>query len=128
MARTILICDDERGIVDLFREVLEEEHYRVLTAHDGREGLRRVREARPDLVLSNVQMPHMDGTEMARAIRADPALDTMPIVLMSGAATRAEGVPCDAFFQKPFRVDDLLAEIARLLDAAQEARHLAPSP
>jgi DNA-binding response OmpR family regulator len=115
---TILVCDDEQGIVSLFAEVLSDEGYRVLTANDGIEGLQRVREERPDLVISNVQMVKMDGTDMARAIRADSAFDGMPIILMSGAATSMNDAACDAFLAKPFQIDTLLATVARLLDGA----------
>jgi CheY-like chemotaxis protein len=118
MQHTILVCDDEEGIVSLFAGVLDEEGYRILTASDGTEGLRRVREEHPDLVLSNVQMAEMDGTEMARKIRADPSFDGMPIILMSGAATSMNDAPCDAFLEKPFQIDTLLATVARLLDNA----------
>jgi CheY-like chemotaxis protein len=116
MQQTILICDDEEGIRTLFGGVLEEEGYRVLTATDGEEGLRLVREAHPDLVFSNVQMPNLDGVDMARTIRADASWDDMPIILMSGAATNMNDAPCDAFLEKPFQIDTLIETVTRLLD------------
>ena len=118
MRKTILIVEDEQGIALLFRDLLEDEGYAVLIAADGEEGLRRVYDAHPDLVLSNVQMPHLSGADLARAIRADPALDAMPLILMSAGAAIRSDAPCDGFVEKPFQLDTLVATVARLLDQA----------
>jgi DNA-binding response OmpR family regulator len=71
MQNTILIVEDEQGLRTLLTDVCEGEGYRVRTASDGEGALRHVRDARPDLVLSIVQMPKLDGLAMARALRAD---------------------------------------------------------
>lgn len=125
MHGTILIVEDERGIVALLEEVLAEEGYRVLTTRDGAEGLRRVRDEHPDLVVSNVQMPTLSGAAMARAIRADATLDGMPILLMSGAAASRGDAPYDGFLEKPFQIDTLIATITRLLDRARRQERTA---
>ena len=120
MRKTILILDDEQGLRAFCAEVLAGEGYRILLGKDGEEGLRLVRTARPDLVLSNVQMPKLDGVALTRTLRADAALDGMPIILMSGAATNMNDAPCDAYFEKPFQIDTLIATVARLLNEARE--------
>jgi DNA-binding response OmpR family regulator len=119
MQQTILILEDEQGIRELFRDVLEEAGYRVIVGKDGEEGLRLVRDERPDLVVSNVRMPKLDGVRTTRAIRADASLDGMPIILMSGAATSMNHAPSDAFLEKPFQLDTLIETVARLLDGVR---------
>jgi len=119
MRQTVLLVEDEPGIAGLLRDVLEDEGYAVLVATDGVTGLRRVRTERPDLLLSNIQMPQMSGADMVRAIRAESAFDGMPIILMSAAAALGEGVPSDGFFEKPFQLDTLIATVARLLGLAR---------
>ncbi len=119
MRKTVLLVEDEPDIAGLLRDVLENEGYAVLVATDGVDGLRCVRTKRPDLLLSNIQMPQMSGAEMVRAIRAESAFDGMPIILMSAAAALGEGVPSDGFFEKPFQLDTLIATVARLLGLAR---------
>ncbi len=123
MRQTVLLVEDEPGIAGLLRDVLEDQGDAVLVATDGVTGLRRVRTEHPDLLLSNIQMPQMSGAEMVRAIRAESAFDSMPIILMSAAATLGEGVPSDGFFEKPFPLDALIATVARLLDLARAPVH-----
>ena len=103
----ILVVDDERGTVALMREMLEHAGFRVEHAYDGLEALARARELRPAMVLSDVMMPGLDGRDLCRELRADPALGEMVVVLHSSmdeheVAWRAVGA--DAFLQKPFRI------------------------
>lgn len=123
MPRLLLVVEDEPSIAELVRLILEEAGYRVAVAGDGRAALRRLAEARYDLVLSDVMMPFLDGAELATAMRADPALRDIPLILMSAVhrhpaltATHA------AFLPKPFEYEQLVATVARLLgpDAGEE--------
>ena len=119
---TILVVEDEASITELLRLVLEDEGYRVVAAADGREGLARLAEERPHLVLSDVMMPAMDGRDLARAMYADRAYRRIPLVLMSAAGEAIVGdAPCAAFLSKPFDLDQLLTTIGRLLGAADSA-------
>ena len=112
----ILVVDDELTLAELLRDVLEDEGHRVVTATDGREALACLAEDRPDLVLSDVMMPHLDGRELARALHADPSWQVIPLVLMSAAgATALNDVPYAAFIGKPFDLDVLLTTVTRLL-------------
>jgi CheY-like chemotaxis protein len=114
MERSILIVDDDHASAVLLAELLDEEGYRVRCAGDGQAALREVAQAPPDLVLSDVMMPKMDGVTLAKQLRARGW--TMPVVLMSAevAAVDLPGVP---FLLKPLDLDDLLGTIARIVAA-----------
>lgn len=113
---TILVVDDETFITDLLRDLLEEDGYRVCVAHNGREALRIARAERPDLVLSDVMMPVMDGTQLLEALGDDPVTAATRVILMSAVrpthATRTRPV---AFVGKPFAIAHLLALVARAI-------------
>ena len=118
MKRSILIVDDEFGLPEMLRDVLDELGYEPLVARNGRLGLEMVRTGRIDLVLTDLMMPIMDGIELARAMRSDPAFRHIPIVLMTSLP---EAVPTDAglynaVLRKPFAQDLLLTIIELQLD------------
>ncbi len=122
--KTILIVDDEFGIVDALSILLEDEGYRVASASDGREGLARVKDKKPDLIVMDVMMPMMNGIEMLRALRADGANDAIHVIMMSAApepkeasAARAAG-QLSAFLRKPFPLKNLRECIHRLIGPA----------
>ena len=110
--KTILIIEDEWSIARLLTDLLEEEGYRVLVATDGAGGLRVIGNARPDMVLSNIMLPGLDGRDVARAVRTDPALRHIPVVLMSAGAEAGPSGLYTRFVKKPFN----LATILELVD------------
>lgn len=113
---TVLVVEDEVPIAELLREVLGDEGYRVVVARDGREGLRLVGQLRPDAVLSDVMLPHLDGRALARAMQRDVAYRHIPIILMTAASrSTVRDVPHAAFIAKPFPFDVLLDTVARVL-------------
>ncbi|WP_207483291.1 response regulator [Arenibaculum pallidiluteum] len=116
--RTVLLVEDEFGIADVLARVLEDEGYRVVTAGNGRRGLERLAESKPDLVVLDFMMPVTDGAAMGRAMRADPAYAGIPIIMMSAvseATVRARFDGYTAFIRKPFLVPRFLDLIARTL-------------
>lgn len=109
--KTVLVIDDEFAIAELLEAVLAEHGYRVVTAANGRQGLDRLAELRPDLVLVDFMMPILDGPGMVRAMREDPTLRSVPIIVMSAVAEAAARDRLDgyaAFVQKPFRIARIL--------------------
>jgi CheY-like chemotaxis protein len=114
----VLIVDDEYGLLDALAMVLSEEGYEVATALNGREGLARVHEVRPDIILLDYMMPIVNGPEMLRQLRDDPATTNIPVIMMSAVATAAVRQQCraDAFLRKPFELLTALDAIARLVD------------
>jgi two-component system cell cycle response regulator DivK len=116
----ILVVEDNLQNLRLARLVLERERHTVLEAMDGESGLLLAREARPDLVLMDVQMPGMDGLTVVRMLRADPATAGLKVLALTALAMMgdAEGVlaaGCDAYLAKPFQYRELIDTVKRLL-------------
>lgn len=116
----ILVVDDEPAIVRLMEYVLDRQGYIVRTAADGEEALRVVGEFRPELVVLDVMMPRKDGYTVAEAIRADPDLGGVPIIMLSARAQDTDveqGLAAGAnhYLTKPFEPDGLLETVARCL-------------
>ena len=118
--QTILVVDDDPVILDLLTVNFELEGYTVLRAADGEEALRRVREERPQLVLTDIMMPRVSGLDVLAAVKADPATASTPVVLLSAKALAPDvragyDAGADDYVTKPFEPDDLLERVARLL-------------
>ena len=113
----ILIVEDERAIADLIEGLLEDEGYTVTTAVNGREGLARVAEERPDVVLTDVMMPIMDGITMCGMLQAEPAFQAIPIILMT-VGRDLDTTQCHyaVLVRKPFGLDVLLDTIAQVVE------------
>lgn len=122
MTQTILVVDDEVDIAASLQERLTMEGYHVLTASDGRKGLRAYHEQRVDLVITDVLMPELDGLEVVRTLRR---LDTaIPIIAMSGGGDRdldflieATEFGATRTLSKPFRLEELVLMVHDLLDS-----------
>ncbi|MCW5734889.1 MAG: response regulator [Enhydrobacter sp.] len=113
----VLVVDDEFGIVKLLEEVLTDEGHRVLIATNGRQALERAAKEKPALVVTDFMMPVMDGAALVRAMRADPQLADVPVVMMSSIpevtlAERALGYT--AFVRKPFSIFAVVDLVAKL--------------
>jgi CheY-like chemotaxis protein len=113
----ILIVDDEVDVTAIFSLLLAMHGYEVTCAANGEEGLASAREAPPDLVLTDLMMPVMDGIGLARALRDAPGTATIPIVLMSGAPGKAGAseVRFDAILSKPVLFERVLDTIRQFL-------------
>jgi CheY-like chemotaxis protein len=116
MSPMILVVEDELAIATMIEEILEDEGYRVRTASNGQEGWQQVAEAAPDLVLSDVMMPVMDGLTLCRQLHTAAATRHIPVILMSAArGVDVDGSPHVAFVPKPFPITLLLDTIAQVL-------------
>jgi CheY-like chemotaxis protein len=116
--KTILVVDDESPNAEVLSFILEEEGYRVVCAVNGQQGLERVAEESPDLILLDYMMPVMDGATMGRALRATPQGRAVKLVMnssMTESALRAHFTDYDAFLRKPYDIDAALKTIRRLL-------------
>lgn len=116
----VLLVDDTRTLLSLIQVYLMGWQIEFLEAKDGLEGLARAREARPDLIVSDVRMPGMDGFELCAAVRADPDLFQTPLVLLTSLnddTSRKKGklVGASAFLTKPVSVDELRRTVGTLL-------------
>ena len=111
---SILIVDDEFGIVEAIQDLLRDEGYRTQTAFNGRQALDALAEERPVLVLLDDMMPVMDGQALLAAMKRIPSLNGIPVVMMS--ANRPESwqeLGGAAFLGKPFNLVQLLAVVHR---------------
>lgn len=121
MAKTILAVDDERHIVRLVQVNLERAGYRVVTAYDGREALERIAEERPDMVVSDVMMPYIDGFELLRTLKKNPTTRDLPVILLTAKAMDADVTAgwqsgADCYLTKPFNPNELVSFVKRILD------------
>ena len=113
---TILIVDDEQPLRELLADVLESGGHRVMMAGNGREALTIVARDRPDLVVSDVMMPLLNGVRLCRQIKDDPPTASIPVILMSSVGPRVvDGSGADAFLKKPFDLDEVETLVGRLL-------------
>ena len=113
----VLVVDDERYIVELLAFLLEEEGFIVDRAYDGEQAWKLVERAPPDLVITDVSMPRVNGLELLKRFRATRALATTPVILMSAALHPAAG-DHTAFVPKPFDLDQILSLVETELKAS----------
>lgn len=116
----IVVAEDNADVADLLCTQLEP-FYEVVAARDGVEALKRAGEIIPDLVITDVMMPNMDGMALARAIRANDLTAHIPIIMVTARVTeqdRIEGLKAgaDAYLVKPFNTEELLTRVAKLLE------------
>jgi two-component system, OmpR family, response regulator len=119
MGRRVLVADDEPLTAEMLTLMLAFRGFEVVCAHDGRAALDLAREVRPDAALLDVLMPGLDGDEVARALREDPALADCSIVLISSAdETEVEWreAGADLFLRKPVDIRELPAVVEDLLE------------
>jgi CheY-like chemotaxis protein len=114
----LLIVDDDAGLRALFRTTFEVVDVEVEEAANGMEALAAIERGRPDAVVLDVRMPGMDGLELCRRIKADPALAGVAVVLLSASGEEgragAQEVGADAFILKPFSPLELLNVVGRV--------------
>ena len=120
MKETILIIEDEEDILALLSSLLENEGYKIITACNGREGLEKFQELNPDLILTDVKMPVMDGIEVLREVKTKES-DT-EVIILTGHSDEATAIDCLRlgaydYFCKPLEdIDVLLTAVERVLE------------
>ncbi len=117
--KIILIVDDEFGILEVLEFILGDAGFTVVSALNGREAMKCLKEAKPDLVLIDFMMPILDGGGVIKAIRSDDRLRDIPVILASALPEQIIKERCDGFntfLRKPYKTERLLEEISKLLD------------
>ena len=115
-APTIVVADDRPESVQLVRDLLQMEGYRIVAAYDGQEALDRIRKHLPDLVLLDLNMPHMDGFEFVAALKADSSLPSIPVIFLTSVEdgdARGKELGAVGYVTKPVRADRLLSLVAQ---------------
>jgi len=121
MKSNILVVDDEPDLLELIDTNLTAAGFNVLTAASGREALRKARELRPQLILLDVMLPELDGLEVCKLLRHDPATRSIPIVMLTARAAEIDRVlglelGADDYVTKPFSVRELVLRVKKLLN------------
>jgi chemosensory pili system protein ChpA (sensor histidine kinase/response regulator) len=118
---TVMVVDDSLTVRRVTQRLLEREGYRVALAKDGVDALAQLPEVRPDLMLVDIEMPRMDGFDLVRHVRGDPATAALPVIMITSRTADkhrnvALGLGVNAYFGKPFQEPVLLGAIAGLLN------------
>jgi phosphate regulon transcriptional regulator PhoB len=131
MSSRVLIVEDEPDIRALVVHHLKREGYQVSAASSGEEALRQVQAAPPDLILLDLMMPAMDGLEVCRRLRQDPATASLPIVMLTAKGDEIDRVlgleiGADDYVVKPFSPKELLARVRAVLRRSRPSPGAAP--
>lgn len=121
--KKILVIDDEVELVEAVKIRLESEGYEVLPAYDGDEGLKKIEEEKPDLIILDIVMPQMDGYTFTKEIKSNPDAKDLPIIILTARDKMEdlfgiEGVT--EYIVKPFDHRDLLDRIRKLLNEKKD--------
>jgi two-component system alkaline phosphatase synthesis response regulator PhoP len=130
-ARTILVVDDEPGIVTIARDYLDRAGFRVVTAADGNAALRSARSEQPALTVLDLMLPGIDGLDVARMLRADPATRRMPIIMLTARVEETDRLiglelGADDYITKPFSPRELVARVRAVLRRSEGERDSGP--
>ena len=119
--KNILCVEDEPEMIDLIRLILSRHGFNVIGANGGKEGLEKVRESSPDLILLDLMMPDVDGWEVYQQIKADEKTSNIPVIVVTAKAQNIDKVlglhiaKVDDYISKPFSPQALLESVQRVL-------------
>ena len=124
--KSVLLVEDNEDNLIIYSTILQYGGYRVVEAHDGRAALAAARSAHPDLILMDVSIPYIDGLEVTRRLKADPATSHIPIIALTAHALttdrdRALEAGCDGYISKPAEPRAILNAVRGHLGEAEAA-------
>lgn len=119
--KTILVIEDEQHVRQLVTRLLEKNGYNVETASDGLDGLRKLEELEPDLIIADVMMPNLDGLTFTKALKNRRETRSIPIIFLTAKSdplSMIEGINVGAKFYitKPFQIEDVLSKVNKVLN------------
>ncbi len=119
MATRVLIAEDEPHIVESLSFVLQREGFAVTSVLDGEAALRELRSAAPELLILDLMLPRMNGFEVLKAIKSDPALQAIPVIVLTAKGQAqdrrmVEEIGADGFMTKPFANRDVVERVRAL--------------
>jgi two-component system, cell cycle response regulator DivK len=120
MSKRILVVEDQEDNRRILRDLLGNAGYELIEAESGEEALTAVEAQRPDLILMDIQLPVMDGYEVARRIKSNPDMKLVPIIAvtsyaLTGDEAKARAAGCNAYISKPYSPRALLAKVREFL-------------
>jgi len=120
MAGQLLLVDDEPGLREAVQAYLEDSGFTVDAASNAREGLELARRKLPDLIITDIMMPQVDGYQFLKQLREEPQFKTTPIVFLTARGMTSDRIQgynagCDAYLSKPFDPDELVAIVTNLM-------------
>lgn len=120
MAKKIAVIDDDNDISTILTLSLEKNGFTVVSTNDSQASLKLIRDEKPDLILLDVMMPHLDGFEICRLVKFDETLKHIPVIFLTARTQgedkeNAKNVGAEDFIIKPFKQEDLLATINKYL-------------
>ncbi|KKI99329.1 response regulator transcription factor [Prochlorothrix hollandica] len=120
MAARVLLVDDEPGIREAVQAYLQDDGFTVEVASDAQEGWDKLQQMRPDLVITDLMMPRVDGYQFLRQMREDDRFKALPVVFLTARGMTSDRIQgyqagCDAYLSKPFDPDELVTIIQNLL-------------
>ncbi len=123
--RSILLVDDFEDGLDMYQEYLTYRGYHVLVARNGEEAISQARAHRPDVILLDIRMPGMTGTDAMRVMRSDPSVRRVPIIALTAQAFDGERIAAlaagfDELIPKPCLPDELVLALERILETSME--------
>ena len=126
--KKILIVDDEPDSLTLLGFELRQKGYRTITARDGKEGLRKARQEKPDLILLDVMMPGIDGYEVCRLLKKNSTTKKMPVIMLTvlrdeKSLEQGLGGGAQCFISKPYNPSDLFTEIDSSIKKHKKKKH-----
>ena len=126
MPHQVLIAEDEPNIVESLSFVLAREGFEVEAALDGEAAIDRLRRQLPDLLILDVMLPRLNGFEVLKRVKADPALRALPVIVLTAKGQvqdrrMAEEIGVDGFMTKPFSNREVVDEVRRLIAERQVA-------
>lgn len=120
MSDKLLLVDDEPGLREAVQAYLSQSGFTVEVATNGQEGLDKLQQDIPDLVITDIMMPEVDGYQLLKQMREDPRLKSIPVVFLTARGMTSDRIQgyqarCDAYISKPFDPDELVAVVENLL-------------
>lgn len=125
--KTLLLVEDDPDLLEVLRLTFEMEGFRLVLATDGEEALQKARRHAPDLMILDLMLPKLDGIEVCRQLRAEPAFQRLPILMLTAKAEETDvvlglGMGADDYLIKPARPRELVARVRNLLRRTSNAQ------
>ena len=129
MLGRLLLVDDEPGLREAVQAYLEDSDFTVEVASNARDGWELLQQSNPDLVISDIMMPQVDGYQFLKQVREDPRYKAMPVVFLTAKGMTSDRIQgyqagCDAYLSKPFDPDELVAIVTNLLARRAAAKQI----